>query len=160
MPDSRASHGRKWLGVILLAVGLLGHLLAAHAIGSSTIAYSHHVAGFLGLSVVSGILIAGLGWRFWRGRHDITLLILGALQTLLGLIVYIERFHSASRTSILQQPYGFLLERVAKDSRSRFGDAPLPSDLLIEHLRAQSRAGEVSIKSGQAQVAALPIPHP
>jgi len=31
--------------------------------------------------------------RFWRGRHDITLLILGALQALLGLVVYVERFH-------------------------------------------------------------------
>jgi hypothetical protein len=79
-----------WLGTALLVVGLLGHLLAAHAIGGSRVAYTHHVAGFLGLSLVSGALIAGLGWRFWRGRHDITLLILGALQALLGLAVYLE----------------------------------------------------------------------
>jgi len=80
---------RSWLGVILLGVGLLGHLLAARAIGGSPVAYRHHIVGFLGLSLVSGAIIAGLGWRFWRGRHDITLLILGALQALLGIVVYI-----------------------------------------------------------------------
>jgi len=80
---------RSWLGVILLGVGLLGHLLAAHASGGSAMAYRHHIVGFVGLSLVSGALIAGLGWRVWRGRHDITLLILGALQALLGIVVYI-----------------------------------------------------------------------
>lgn len=80
---------RIWLGVVLLGVGLLGHLLAAHAIGGSSVAYTHHIAGFFGLSVVSGGLIAALGWRFWRGRHDITLLILGGLQALLGVMVYV-----------------------------------------------------------------------
>ncbi len=88
-----ASRRRTWLGVTLLGVGLLGHLLAAQAIGGSLVAYRDHIVGFLALSLVSGALIAGLGWRFWRGRHDITLLILGALQTLLGLVVYIDRFH-------------------------------------------------------------------
>jgi hypothetical protein len=72
---------------------LLGHLFAAQAIGGTFVDYRDHVAGFLGLSLVSGAIIAGLGWRFWRGRHDITLLILGALQTFLGLVVYVERFH-------------------------------------------------------------------
>ncbi|MDQ2890565.1 MAG: hypothetical protein M3R65_08425 [Gemmatimonadota bacterium] len=51
-----------------------------------------HVVGFVGLSLVSGVVIAGLGWCFWRGRPDITLLILGTLQALLGLAVYVERF--------------------------------------------------------------------
>jgi len=42
---------------------------------------------------VSGALIAGLGWRFWKGHHDITLLIVGAVQALFGLVIYVERFH-------------------------------------------------------------------
>jgi hypothetical protein len=42
---------------------------------------------------VSGVIIAALGRHFWKGRHDFTLLILGALQAILGLVVYIERFH-------------------------------------------------------------------
>jgi hypothetical protein len=92
MDQSRASRRWTWLGVLLLAVGLLGHLLAARAIGGYYIAYRDHIAGFLFLTVVSGAILAGLGWRFWRGRHDITLLILGALQTLFGAVVYIERF--------------------------------------------------------------------
>ena len=83
---------RIWLGLVLLGAGLLGHLLAAQAIGGSHVAYRDHIAGFVGLSVVSGAILAGLGWRFWRGRHEITLLALGILQALLGLFVYIERF--------------------------------------------------------------------
>jgi hypothetical protein len=84
-----AGRRRLWLGVMLLALGLLGHLLAAHAIGGSAMAYEHHIFGFFILTTVCGVIIAGLGWRFWKGRHDITLLILGALQTLLGLIIYV-----------------------------------------------------------------------
>jgi hypothetical protein len=82
-----------WLGVIFLALGLLGHLLAARAIGGTYLAYSHHIFGFVLLSVVSGAIIAGLGWRFWRGRHDITILILGVVQLLLGVLVYMLRFN-------------------------------------------------------------------
>jgi len=88
-PGSRI---RIWLGLVLLGAGLLGHLLAAQAIGGSYVAYRDHIFGFVGLSLVSGAIIAGLGWRFWRGRHDITLLTLGILQAVLGLVVYIERF--------------------------------------------------------------------
>ena len=82
-----------WLGVILLVIGLSGHLLAARAIGGYYIAYRDHIAGFLLLTVVSGAIVAALGWRFWKGRHDITLLIVGALQTILGIVIYINRFH-------------------------------------------------------------------
>ena len=80
------------LGVILLGVGLLLHLLSARAIGGSYVAYRDHIFGFVVLTVVSGALIAGLGWRFWKGRHDVTLLILGVLQTAIGIVVYINRF--------------------------------------------------------------------
>jgi hypothetical protein len=88
-----ARRRRIWLGAALLAGGLLGHLFAAQAIGGSFVAYRDHIAGFFILSLVSGAIIAGLGPRFWRGRHDITLLIPGALQALFGLLIYIERFH-------------------------------------------------------------------
>lgn len=84
---------RMWLGVALLAAGLLGHLLTARAIGGNVVAYRDHIGGFVILSVVSWALIAGLGWRFWKGRHDITLLAVGALQALLGLVIYLERFN-------------------------------------------------------------------
>ena len=87
-------HGRIriGLGLVLLGAGFLGHLLAARAIGGSYVAYRDHIVGFVGLSLVSGAIIAALGWRFWRGRHDITVLTLGILQALLGLVVYVERF--------------------------------------------------------------------
>ena len=81
-----------WLGVILVFAGLLGHYLAARAIGGSYIAYRDHIGGFVGLTLVSGAIIAFLGRRFWKGRIDITLLILGVVQALLGVFVYIERF--------------------------------------------------------------------
>src|SRR2546425_8640628 len=62
-----------WIGALLLVAGLLGHLFAARAIGGSYVAYRDHIFGFILLSLVSGAVIAALGWRFWRGRHDITL---------------------------------------------------------------------------------------
>jgi hypothetical protein len=68
------------------------HLLSARAIGGSYVAYRDHILGFVGLTLVSGAIVAGLGWRFWKGRHDITLLILGAVQTIVGVVVYINRF--------------------------------------------------------------------
>jgi uncharacterized protein (DUF952 family) len=82
-----------WLGVTLLAVGLSGHLLAARAIGGYYVAYRDHIVGFLFLTFVTGVIIAALGWRFWKGRHDITLLIVGALQTVFGAVIYVERFN-------------------------------------------------------------------
>jgi len=82
-----------WVGVILLGVGLSGHLLAARAIGGYYIAYKDHIEGFVFLTLVTGAIVAALGWRFWRGRHDITLLIVGAVQTILGIVIYINRFN-------------------------------------------------------------------
>lgn len=82
-----------WLGIVLLGAGLSGHLFAARAIGGYYIAYRDHIFGFVFLTVVSALIVAALGWRFWRGRHDITVLIVGVVQTVLGLIVYINRFN-------------------------------------------------------------------
>jgi len=80
------------LGVILLVVGFFGHYFAARAIGGSYIAYRDHIFGFFVILLVTGLIIAGLGWRFWKGRRDITLLIVGVVQALLGVWVYMERF--------------------------------------------------------------------
>ena len=81
-----------WLGVLLLVVGFLGHYFAARAIGGTYIAFRDHIFGFFLILVVTGAIIAGLGWKFWKGRHDITLFIIGVVQALFGIIVYINRF--------------------------------------------------------------------
>ena len=81
------------LGVILLVVGFLGHYFAARAIGGTYIAYRDHIFGFFVILLVTGLIIAGLGWRFWKGRRDITLLIVGVVQALIGVWVYLGRFN-------------------------------------------------------------------
>ncbi len=80
------------LGLALLASGLLCHVLAAQAIGGTHLAYRDHLAGFFGLTLLSGALIAALGWRFWKGRTDISILILGVVQAVIGVMVYLARF--------------------------------------------------------------------
>ena len=96
-PDGRgpASRLRMWIGIALIALGLLGHLYAARAIGGSRIAYTHHVFGFFLILVVSGGIIAILGWRFWRSRPDITVLSVGVVQALFGLLVAVAPFRAA-----------------------------------------------------------------
>ena len=54
-------------------------------IGGSYIAYRDHVAGFAILTVASLLSVGLLGWRFWKGRRDITLLTVGMIQAILGL---------------------------------------------------------------------------
>jgi hypothetical protein len=80
------------LGFLLLALGLLGHVLAARAIGGSRLAFRDHILGFVLIAVVTGAIIAALGWRFWKGRNDVTMATFGAVQALFGLFVYITRF--------------------------------------------------------------------
>ncbi|HYN81791.1 MAG TPA: hypothetical protein VES88_09840 [Gemmatimonadaceae bacterium] len=84
---SPASRLRIWVGIVLLMLGLIGHLYAAHAMGGSTVAYTHHVFGFFLILVLTGAIIAALGWRFWRSRPDITVMAVGAVQALFGLLV-------------------------------------------------------------------------
>lgn len=93
MDQGRVSQRWTWLGVLLIVVGFMGHFLAARAIGGSYIAYRDHMAGFFGLLVLTGAIVAGLGWRFWKGRRDITVLIIGVIQALFGIFVYINRFN-------------------------------------------------------------------
>ena len=92
-PPAR-SRPLRWGGMLLLGLGLLGHLYAAHAIGGSRVAYVHHVGGFFLILVVTGAVIAGLGWRFWRSRVDVTVLAVGAVQALLGLLVAVQAFRA------------------------------------------------------------------
>ena len=93
MDHAEASQRWTWLGVLLLVVGFLGHYFAARAIGGSYIAYRDHIFGFFLILLVTGGIIAGLGWRFWKGRRDITLLIVGLVQALIGIWVYIGRYN-------------------------------------------------------------------
>jgi hypothetical protein len=79
-------------GLALLFGGFMGHVLAAQAIGGTRLAYRDHLLGFVGLTLVAGAIIAALGSRFWKGRRDITVFILGAVQAIIGLLVYIQRF--------------------------------------------------------------------
>ena len=81
-----------WLGVVLLLAGLAAHLLSAQAIGGLWRHYRDHVAGFVLIGVVSGVVTVLVGRRFWRGRRDITLLIVGVIQVVLGLYVWLHRF--------------------------------------------------------------------
>jgi hypothetical protein len=92
--DAPRATRRIWslLGAVLLALGLLGHVLAAKAIGGTSLAYRHHLLGFVLITVVAGAIIFGAGSRFWKGRYDISLLLLGAVNALLGLLVYVQRF--------------------------------------------------------------------
>jgi uncharacterized membrane protein HdeD (DUF308 family) len=92
---SPASRRRIWVGIVLLVLGLIGHLYAAHAIGGSRVAYTHHVFGFFLILVVTGAIIAALGWRFWRSRPDLTVLTVGVVQALFGLLVAVEPFRAA-----------------------------------------------------------------
>jgi len=81
------------VGVVLLVLGLLGHVFAAKAIGGSHLAYRDHLLGFVLITVVAGAIINRLGARFWKGRYDLSLLWLGVVNALLGLLVYVQRFH-------------------------------------------------------------------
>jgi hypothetical protein len=80
---------RLWIGIVLLAVGLVGHLLSAETTGGTAMHYRHHILGFLFLTAVAWAILALLARRFWRGRHDITVLLLGAVQAILGIMVYV-----------------------------------------------------------------------
>ena len=77
------------LGILLLIIGLAGHLLAADAEGGRPLYYQHHVFGFVLLTVVSAIIVAILGRFFWRGRHDVTVLIVGAMQAIFGFVIFL-----------------------------------------------------------------------
>ena len=94
MTTSTPAVRREWilLAAILIIVALLCHVLAARAIGGTHLAYRDHILGFVLILAVTGAIIAAVGWRFWKGRTDLTLLTIGVVQLLFGIFVYIERF--------------------------------------------------------------------
>lgn len=51
--------------------------------------------GFLLILIVTGVIIAALGRWLWRDRPHITWLIVGAVQAIFGLIIYLDRFNIA-----------------------------------------------------------------
>ena len=61
--------------------------------GGTFVAYSHHIFGFFFILAVTGAIIWGLGWKFWKTRKDITLLTIAVVQALVGLLIYIDRFN-------------------------------------------------------------------
>ena len=89
------SHSSRAVVGGLLVVGLLGHLLAAHAMGGSRIAYTHHTFGFVIILVVTGAIIAALGRWLWRDRPQVTWLLIGAVQALFGVVIYLMGRHVA-----------------------------------------------------------------
>ena len=97
MAGPRPSHRLPfWGGLVLLALGLLGHLYAAYAIGGSRVAYTHHVLGFGLILLVTGGIIAGVGWRFWRSRTALTVFAIGVVQALFGLLVALDPLRAAA----------------------------------------------------------------
>lgn len=90
VPKSRTSDRKLVsLGLLFLAIGLAGHLTAAVVEGGHAIHYRDHIVGFVFLTLICGVIVGLLGRRFWKGRFDITLLIVGILQTILGWSVYV-----------------------------------------------------------------------
>jgi cell division protein FtsW (lipid II flippase) len=83
-----------WLGMLLTLVGFVAHLFAARAMGGSDIAYGHHIFGFFLILVVTGAIILALARFFWRRRTDITILVIGAVQALLGILIYVNGPHA------------------------------------------------------------------
>jgi len=81
-----------WLGAVLLVAGFLCHYFAARAIGGTYMAYRDHIFGFVALTIVSALIVGLVGMRFWKGRYDITLLVVGVIQTVIGIFVYVNRF--------------------------------------------------------------------
>jgi hypothetical protein len=80
----------KYTTLILLAVGLLGHVLAAAAMGGSLTPYVHHILGFFIILIVTGAVIWALGRLLWRNHPEITAIAIAAVQAILGLLVYFD----------------------------------------------------------------------
>jgi uncharacterized membrane protein HdeD (DUF308 family) len=86
----------RWSAYLLLAVGLLGHVYAAHAMGGSRVAYTHHVLGFFLILIVTGAIITGIGWRVRRTHGALILLVIGVVQALIGLWIAAAPLRAAS----------------------------------------------------------------
>lgn len=89
------SPGVRLATLVMLGLGLAAHLWAAHLGGGSALHYGHHVFGFFLILAVTGGLIAGLGWLFWRSRPDLTLIAVGVVQVLFGVLVVVDMLSTA-----------------------------------------------------------------
>jgi hypothetical protein len=78
----------------LLVIGLAGHVIAAWANRGGAIAYVHHIAGFFLIAAVTGAVIGGVTWIFWRPRLAQALLIFAIVQAMLGLMVMLGEFRT------------------------------------------------------------------
>jgi hypothetical protein len=94
-PRPTTGRSLRWGGWLLLVLGLLAHVYAAYAMGGGRVAYMHHVVGFVLILLVTGGLIAALGYWFWRSRRALTVLVIGLVQALVGLWVALEPFRAA-----------------------------------------------------------------
>jgi hypothetical protein len=77
---------------VLLAGGLLGHVIAAYLSGGARIAYIHHVLGFFLIAAVTGLPIALMTRLFWRRHADRAWLAFGLVQLALGLIIMVNEW--------------------------------------------------------------------
>jgi hypothetical protein len=91
--DARRNPAFVWLGLALLIAGFFFHYFSARAIGGSYIAYRDHIFGFFLIAIVTGAIIALIGHWLWRRRSDVTVLAIGAVQAILGYVVYLNRFN-------------------------------------------------------------------
>ena len=76
------------LGALFLALGLGGHLASAHEIDMLPHAFRDHIAGFIILTAGAAVILLVLERFFWRGRRDITVLVLGIVQLVLGAAIF------------------------------------------------------------------------
>jgi hypothetical protein len=81
--------GKRTIVIGLLVIGLAGHVIAAWLNRGGTIAYVHHVGGFFLIAAVTGAVIAGLTWAFWRTQRRPALLLFASVQAVLGVLVAI-----------------------------------------------------------------------
>jgi hypothetical protein len=88
-PRLTRNRSRVVIGITLLLIGLAGHLAAANVEGGRALHYQHHIFGFFLLAIVSLLVVGALSRFFWRGRHDVTVVIVGALQAIFGCVIYV-----------------------------------------------------------------------
>lgn len=76
---------------VLFVIAIVMRFVTVAAMGGSANDFSKvFLVGFVGVSVVWGAFFALLGHFFWRGRHDITLLILATFSALTGTGEYVD----------------------------------------------------------------------
>jgi hypothetical protein len=83
-----SSTRRLYISLVLLAVGLAAHLLAADVEGGRPIHYRHHVTGFFLIGALVAIVVVGLGRVLRGGNRRFGLLTVAVAQAVVGLVIY------------------------------------------------------------------------